>query len=405
MDDKELKYLASYFLNGHVSLPDNRFDKVWEYSSEKDEDVILRHTKELFKRAMKALIDECEKTSPIVQRSERLAVLLSGGVDSSYLLSMLVKHHPRDFDTYTLRYVCNTDPAPAKNTDCEYALRLSEELGLRHYQIELNGKEALDNIEDIISLFDLPYAGSCSHYFALKALPKDVYYVFTGDGADELFMGYPLHITAMNEEGMTPMELLGRRFCCPPALLTELIADVDVYNAMGLGNYIDRLSEEFEEDKPLISVFDNYLYRDALPNQVLRAIGQFSEHFEKKIMTPYLDEKLIEYVRHIDPAIRLQGAETKHLLKTLAKKILPEEYINRRKEMFVPPVTLWLMDEWKEAVTDVLGFEHLSGNSILDAGGVYYLLKDFYSDPLMKMRTGEIIWNLFMFQKWWENNA
>ena len=201
------------------------------------------------------------------------------------------------------------------------------------------------------------------------------------------------------------MELLGRRFCCPPALLTELIADVDVFNAMGLGNYIDRLSEEFEEDKPLISVFDNYLYRDALPNQVLRAIGRFSEHFEKKIMTPYLDERLIEYVRHIDPAIRLQGAETKHLLKTLAKKILPKEYINRRKEMFVPPVTLWLMDEWKEAVTDVLGFEHLSGNSILDAGGVYYLLKDFYSDPLMKMRTGEIIWNLFMFQKWWENNA
>ncbi|MBR6223004.1 MAG: asparagine synthase [Lachnospiraceae bacterium] len=405
-------YPASYFLNGHVSRVNDRFPAIWRYNQEKNEHMTIRITEELFKRALWRCVDECERVDPLKLFSKDnektkgdFAVLLSGGLDSSYLTALLAKNHKRDFDTYTLRYICNADPELSKNSDVEYALKLSEELGLIHHQIELTGKEALDSLEDIIALFEEPYSGSFSHFFALKALPDHVDYIFTGDGADELFMGYPLHLTAMNEEGISFMELLAHQWRMPPSLLGSLIEDQEALSSIGMGEYLEELEDLFSGGDRAISVADNYLYKDVLPNQILMATDIFSKHFGKRILSPYLDDELIDHVRRIEPSYKLSGAETKHILRTMARKVLPEEYINRRKEMFVPPITYWMMDEWKEAVTDILGFEHLSGNSILDAGGVYYLLKDFYSAPLTRMRTGELIWTLLVFQLWYEKNA
>ena len=99
---------------------------------------------------------------------------------------------------------------------------------------------------------------------------------------------------------------------------------------------------------------DRALYGDFatyLPDQLLAKMDTSTMAHSLEARSPLLDKQVIEYAARIPTAMRLKGYTTKHLLKRLAARYVPEEVIYRRKQGFPAPMSQWVFeDEFGEAM-------------------------------------------------------
>src|SRR5262249_6589310 len=121
-----------------------------------------------------------------------LGAFLSGGIDSSYLVARVQKQIEVPMDTFTARFVTKD----ARYDEADWARVVAKELGTNHHEVVIEESELMSAVPEVIARMDEPLADPAlvPTYLLSKFARERVKVVLTGEGADEIFAGYPRYL-------------------------------------------------------------------------------------------------------------------------------------------------------------------------------------------------------------------
>ncbi|MBF0625926.1 MAG: asparagine synthase (glutamine-hydrolyzing) [Magnetococcales bacterium] len=363
---------------------------------------------------------------------------LSGGLDSSALVSLMADHLDRPIETFSIGFrETEFDESP-------YARRMAAQVGAHHHQ-RLVTAEAASILPELVWHAEEPTADSSmvALYHLARLAREHVAMVLSGDGADELLAGYetyPAHyllrayrllprwlrqgIVRPLAEALPPTEgkvdwvMKSRRFVqgadhppetahalwrviCDAPLRRQLLAPV--WHLPGAQtDFLDLYREAFAQCRAshplnrLLSV-DTRLY---LPNDMLVKVDRMTMAHGLESRQPFLDHRLVEFLATVPPRHKLKWFfRKKHLLRQAMANRLPAAILQRRKAGFNIPKARWLRGEMREYLQDHLAPGRIRDMGILEPSVVERLV----ADHLRKRADhGFSLWGLLILSLWWE---
>ena len=286
-----------------------------------------------------------------------LAFCLSGGIDSSTLVSMAARRFGCEIHAYS---VYDSDERYDESVNAE---RVVAELGCRHHVARTTRENFRDRLTQLILARDQPFA-TLSFYlvsFLAERIHRDGFKVaLTGNGADELFTGYYDHFNFWLASLPDHVDLDARvaewrdsygRFVRNPVLREPLVFREDPSRRDHI--YLNRdffnsilccpLNEDFSEmtygTELLHSRMLNEIRHETLPPQ-LRENDLVFMHYSVENRTPYLDRKLAEFLFSVPLDHLIVDGYSKWLLRAAGKGLYPDAVrLDKRKRGFNAPVT------------------------------------------------------------------
>ncbi len=140
-------------------------------------------------------------------------------------------------------------------------------------------------------------------------------------------------------------------------------------------------------------------FNTLLPDQVLAFVDRLSMAHSVEVRPPFLDHRLIELAATIPGHLKINQNGVKQLLKRAVRGIVPDAVIDRPKEGFLMPTSQWILDKLRPYARKRLAPERLALHGLLEPAQVAALLD---GAPYAGSRQGDRLWNLLMFQLWWE---
>lgn len=407
-------------LNTNTSLS---FEKIWNLY-----DKILPETykdeAEVEKKLEELLIKSIE--SQIIS-DVPLGTFLSGGIDSSLVSALTSKIKSDKLKTFSIGY------QESKFDESKYAASVAKTLGTEHYSYKMTENDLSEILHEIIDTYDEPFSDSSAFpsMVVSKFARKYVTVTLSGDGGDELFMGYGAHRWANRLD--KPFLQYFRK----PLYWTSQQLSAKIKRAGWLLNYQDYqhvtshifsqeqylfgekdlkhylINEEFDfsrinelhttkrklNPKERQSFWDiQYYLKDDLLVKVDRATMLYS--LESRV--PILDNNVIEYAINIDDSLKDKNGESKYILKKILYKYLPKELFNRPKKGFAMPLSYWLKGNFKFLIDKYLAPVVINK---------YDIVANLYVEELKnRYLKGEDylyarIWVLILLHWWLEENA
>ncbi len=319
-----------------------------------------------------------------------VGVFLSGGVDSTALASMMASMSDEPIRTFSVGF------SEAAANELDYARMAAEAVGSQHHDILVSPEQFFESLPSMIWHEDEPIAHASS--IPLNAVSRlaqqHVKVVLSGEGADELFLGYYRYrVTHWNRK-------LGEVYSTSmPARLREVMANTIPKLPKQLRRYAQRTFLAMDTG-PRELFFENFavfpkalrqsllmdpellLARDpfAEPLRHYRAAGtqtlqcmshadiqtylvellmkqdQMSMAASIETRVPFLDHLLVEKVARIPMRHKFRVWQTKSLFRDAIRDIVPREILTRKKMGFPVPMDSWLRGRFKHMVDEfVLG--------------------------------------------------
>jgi asparagine synthase (glutamine-hydrolysing) len=358
-----------------------------------------------------------------------LGVFVSGGLDSSLLASELVRHIPADaVHTYAIRF------AEVSYDESDWAGEICGKLGTRHHTVD-GGESELHRALDIVSAgFAEPLGDPAilPTYLLAEASSADVKAILSGEGADELFGGYPTYL------GHRWAERFRRQPRAIRGALKTLVHSLPVSRRkVSLEFLAKRFVEEAERDpwtrhmawfgalgpeaaryaidgkepslRPIWArlqqiehpvkramVFDLLTY---LAENLLTKVDRATMLASVEARAPFLDRALMELALRQPIGASVGAVRTKLALKRAAEARLPRAVVHRRKRGLSVPVASWINGSLRPLVDDLLAPERLRRQRLLDPEPVARLLAEHRDGRADHARR---IWPLVMLQRWVE---
>ena len=379
---------------------------------------IIEHVEMLARQAVKKRL---ESDVPV-------GVFLSGGVDSSLIAALAAEESSKPIEAMTLGF---DEP---EFDERQYARAVTDRLGMRLHEETLRPALVAD-LPSIVWHYGQPVADVSivpTHYLA-QAARRWMTVALNGDGGDELFGGYTRPMvervaepyrkylpqslrralgTALRSHADGPLRrlaLLARSGASSAA--DAFVYDrafrqfrTDAYAAPLLdavrGQHPDALYRSVWNDADGTDDVDRALFGDFntyLPDQLLAKADRASMAHSLEARSPLLDTALIEYAATIPTALRLRGFETKHILKRVAARFVPDFVVYRRKRGFVMPAASWLRGELAPYVRAAL-----DNRTFFDRGWVRpEYVRRILAEHFTGVRDwGEQIWTLLVLEVW-----
>lgn len=370
----------------------------------------------------KKLIEEAVSRRLISERP--LGSFLSGGYDSTVVTAYMAKLMSEKVQTYSIGF-----RSPQFN-EAHHAKQVANYLGTNHHEEILSPDPALV-VEKISHVLDQPFADSSivPTYLLASFARENLIVALGGDGGDEIFGGYDRYLAApvmqklnpllgiarsglkiagqqyfgnarkINRVGsqLSPKESLAARYSsilslAQPADLSTLLNSSFQTNAAE----IIKLNQ-FEDGK--ISSFDRMIRSDLysyLPGDLLVKVDIATMANSLELRSPLLDVNVIEWGVSLPRKYKIKGFETKHILKDVARSLVPANLIDRPKMGFGIPRAEWLRTEMKELVIDTLTDTTASQRGWLDPAQVKKVL-DIHMSGQDK---DNLIWPMLMLELW-----
>ena len=306
----------------------------------------------------------------------KFACLLSGGVDSSLISAMASLK--QKIHTFSIGY-----EGYDKYDERPFAKVVAEHINSIHHEVVFSKTHFLQTIEEVVSSLDEPLADPAMLplYHLMKEVNEEGFkVVLTGDGSDELFMGYRTYKEFYDLEIAKGLKFKGwlqhyfksnfsmhkewewyKRIFEESILFrstAEVFTDLqqnrllrmnvkDNFSLKALGAY----KEEFELSGRSSSI-DWYSFLDLkvmLGNVFLRKLDRMSMAHSVEARSPFLDKEVVTTAFSCTPELRMMEP-SKALVKSVARKYLPEEIVNRKKKGFNYPYMEWLQESGELSV-------------------------------------------------------
>lgn len=358
-----------------------------------------------------------------------LGAFLSGGIDSSLVVAMMARQTGEPVKTFSIGF--DDD----KYNELPFARMVAKRYGTDHYE-EIVKPDAEEVLSDLITVFDEPFADSSAipTYYVSRLARRHVTVALSGDGGDELFAGYDRYLDSPLSGCTDGIPQVARQFAfgCVARLLPEwfygintlryLAADADARYVLKMtGGLSARYGEVFSEDlvievgsgdpaPALQQYFDRVQGQDVvtrrqyadvkryLAGDILTKVDRTSMLVSLEARAPLLDHQLAEFAATIPTSLKVRNRSLKYVLKTLARKYLPAELIDRPKMGFAVPVAQWINHEWRD-----MSQELVLGERALRRDNFYprYLHRVMDEHRRGRRNHGSAIWALMVLEMWY----
>ena len=135
-----------------------------------------------------------------------------------------------------------------------------------------------------------------------------------------------------------------------------------------------------------------------LPRDILRKADRMSMAHSLELRVPFLDKKVLEFAETVPVDYRIQGTDTKIVMRHAANKTLPDEWANRPKKGFPVPIRYWLREEkYYNIVKEYFTSDYAAVFFKPDA--LMKLLDDHFHERANNQRK---IWTVFTFLVWYK---
>ena len=349
---------------------------------------------------------------------------LSSGVDSSYVVKEVSKGTEK-IKTFSVGY------EEEKYSELPYAQDFSSVVGVPNIANKVSADEFFDAVPEIQYFMDepLPNPSEIPLYFLAKNARRYVKVVLSGEGADELFGGYPMYLAGGHFDRYThkvprPIrKALGTVARHAPSFKGKnfiVRGAMEPYQRFMRANYVFQSAERQKYLKRPIATKlpEEYSkrYFDEVPNldeptqlqyadmhtwmiyDILLKADRMSMANSLELRVPFLDRKMLELSTRIPTRFRAANETTKIALRGAAIKQLPERTANKKKLGFPVPLNDWLReDKYYNKVK--AAFQSDIAEKFFVTGELMRLLDDHKSGKALNMQK---IWSFYTFILWSE---
>ncbi|HEU6449330.1 MAG TPA: asparagine synthase (glutamine-hydrolyzing) [Verrucomicrobiae bacterium] len=390
-----------------------------------------------------------EQLHDLIQSTVRLhmiadvpvGILLSGGVDSSAVLSFAANGSGRKIKTFTVGF----DDGEIIDERI-YARIAAKHFHADHYETTISADDFWNFLPVYVQHMEEPVCEppAVALFYVSKLASNLVKVLLSGEGGDEAFAGYPNYPNMLRLEKIR--NIIGpfsRMFGATATFLGAISGD-DRWQRYGyaLGrplsaHYFSRtssptsffnrklnfFSREFREDtihfspaEPVSGMLEyrgdepllnQMLYADTkswLPDDLLVKADKMTMANSIELRVPLLDHVVLDYAASLPPEFKVRGRETKRVLKAAFAKVLPPEILQRKKAGFPVPYETWLRNRLNRKVEEVLLSSPARSRGYFEKHAVERLLKknslnDRYGKEIFSLLTLELWHREFLDQK------
>lgn len=348
------------------------------------------------------IIDTLQAAVKIRLRADvPLGAFLSGGIDSSSVVSLMSQELPHPVQTFCIGF---DDP---RFDESQYAQEVADQFGTRHTCDVLN-----PNLTATWPLTvyhnDQPH-GDVSFmptYWVSHLARKSVKVVLTGDGGDELFAGYDVHRNFFaNQDCTLPREQIEDAYISAISLL-QPSAKQALYSADAKSQLVaedaSRFAKSHLEEFRHLDPINQALALDTrflLPGNNLVKPDKMAMAVSLEPRAPYLDYRMVDLAFRIPGSLKLRDGVTKSILKKACEKILPSSIIYRKKQMFTVPIGEWFKQELNPFVNDVLLSPRSLERGFYRPERVREIIQEHRTDKVNHTRTIRALLALELWQR------
>lgn len=359
-----------------------------------------------------------------LQADVPVGALLSGGIDSA-LVCWGIRTLGADITAYT---VSTPDASVDETAD---AVATAKTLGLRHELLPMRGFDP-SIVDDLVAAYPEPFA--CASALGMLRVSRaiadsDIKVVLTGDGGDDVFLGYARHRMMARIEhiarrvpGFATNVWRAARRALPRRGLVNRTAHAVDYTVGGLGAFLSatpglpalrvsrvlgpRLRDavvrartipwHVGSARQLLGEYLEYDRHHQFVSEYLAKVDGATMHYALEARSPFLDTDLWEYAAGLRADVRLHGGELKAILRMLARRNISAHVASGTKRGFSIPVEQWVAGPWSDRARELFDNSLMEANGWIDGGAALGELE-------LARRTGVAstqLWYLFVLETW-----
>lgn len=345
---------------------------------------------------------------------------LSGGLDSSLIASCF---------TGKRSFTVGFPREGAHYSECDQAFSLAKQLGLKHTCRTISEEEYWQAVPKVMYHLDEPSgdASAVALYFVAQEASEQVKVVTSGEGADELFAGYPIYLEPKALRCMKwlpkksrerladwahrlPPHTKGRGYLIRSSRDVEerFIGNANIFSAKERAAILKNPGKAVSPARLLSPKYrraahlkdeDKMQYIDLttwLPGDILQKADKMSMAHSLELRVPFLDRKVFEAARRLPTKAKTKHYTGKYILRKMAERHLPKENTARSKLGFPVPIRVWMRND--------SGYEKIKERFTSQSAKQY-----FHTERLMKLleehRSGQTdnsrkIWTVYAFLIW-----
>jgi asparagine synthase (glutamine-hydrolysing) len=361
-----------------------------------------------------------------------IGVFLSGGVDSSTNVALFSKGDDVPVKTFSIGYSGAQDSVA---DELPFARMIAKQVGADSHEYLISQDDLLSFLPEMVRFQDEPIADPVCvpvYFVAKLAKDNDVTVCQVGEGADELYWGYPswkiflqlerannwpvpkfvkkfgvLTLKALGKGSKLYTEFLRRSSLGLPVFWGGAEAFTETAKQKLLSprlreKFKDRSSweaiapirERFEENALDKSALNWMTYLDLnlrLPELLLMRVDKMSMATSIEARVPFLDHHFIRHALGISPEVKTRNQKLKYILKEAVRGLIPSQIIDRKKQGFAVPIDDWVVDRLGKSAAETLN-TFCQESDFLDPKGV---------EQILKSGSANQVWYLLNFALWW----
>ena len=358
-----------------------------------------------------------------------LGAFLSGGLDSSLIVAMMAKHSSGPVKTFSVGFTSKDF------SELPYAQMVAERYGTDHHELVVEPDMA-SVIPEFVRHYGEPFADSSAlpTWYLCQYTRTGVTVALSGDGGDEAFSGYRRYSHSQTARALRglPGPL--------PSLLAKAIGSIPTAAAQQVRDYGRRLMEPehvrflglaahipYEDRMALYSVEMRRKYADDptarrfgelyaastatdpinrlldldihtyLTDDILTKVDIASMAHSLEVRCPLVDQEVMTFAASLPGRVKMKGLQTKVILREVAKPLLPEKILTRRKRGFGLPIDRWMREDLAPLSRDVLLDQTARERGLFAPSAIENLLaQQQRGEP-----RGDQIWALMMLELWY----
>jgi asparagine synthase (glutamine-hydrolysing) len=362
-----------------------------------------------------------------------VGVFLSGGIDSSTNAALFSEEEGQPIKTFSIGY---QGRYKSYQNELHYARTMAKTVGAEYYERLLSIDDLLNFLPQMIRLQDEPIADPVCvpvYYVSQLARQNGVSVCQVGEGADELFWGYPswkifLQLQNYNnlpvphfakQIALSSLQVLGKQKTLYYELLRRGTAHLPIFWG-GAEAFTEtqkhlllspRLRQKFasltswDAIQPIHARFEqkawdqsplNWMtYLDLnfrLPELLLMRVDKMSMGVSVEGRVPFLDHKFVELAMSIPASKKTYQGQLKYLLKQAVRGVIPDELIDRKKQGFGVPIYEWFFAELGDYAKEKINY-FCTQTDFLD---------NSYINSLIVEKNHTQLWYLLNLALWWD---
>ncbi|MCK5607211.1 asparagine synthase (glutamine-hydrolyzing), partial [Candidatus Pacearchaeota archaeon] len=392
---------------------------------------------EEYEDRLRSLLDDSVKKRMI--SDVPLGAFLSGGIDSSTIVSLMSGHCAQPVETFSIGF-----DSEEYTDELEYAKVSANAYSTNHHERILTADKLIGLLGKLVWFMDEPFADHSivPTYLVSELAKENVTVALSGDGGDENFGGYPRRYLFAKNYGRYqrlpgPVQvgienLLGGLAKTSMLFMSEcnrkkkLLKLYDMLQTTGLSRVIELsstvdanlkkklLHEDILSQVNLVvscrqkagyglggpSLIENVFALDVenyLVNDILTKVDRMSMANSLEVRVPLLDHRLVELASSIPVSLKVVKQTTKYILRKTFSRTLPQGVLNRRKQGFGIPIKCWMQNDIIKFIREVLLDASVKRRGLINWK---YLEGMISATSTGKCNYARELWVLLMLEMW-----